>query len=265
MKAKKGFTLIELSIVIVIIGLIIAGVVGGQSLVNAAKLRTLIVELREHEVVVNAFKLEYRYLPGDIPNANDYWPGCNSGATETQCNGDGRGIVAYFDKDFGGTNATDDAEPFRAWQHLSLAELVPQQYSGVSTGGFTEGLQKGDVFFSKTGFGKMLLKNTSNMFIFKSGGNIVQRGNYGVSIGGDKVGEHILSATISVPNAKSVDNKIDDGVANAGKFIAVDGNFPPVAANSCSASGGIVGGADYNTASLTDNTEYCAMHYFLGH
>ncbi len=42
---KMGFTLIELSIVIVIIGLIVAGIIGGQSLVRQAKVRPIITNI----------------------------------------------------------------------------------------------------------------------------------------------------------------------------------------------------------------------------
>ncbi|MDA0782810.1 MAG: prepilin-type N-terminal cleavage/methylation domain-containing protein [Rickettsiales bacterium] len=90
-ESEKGFTLIELSIVIVIIGLIVAGVVGGQALVNQSKLRTIITELNQFKFQINTFYLEYNALPGDMPNAHSYWPNCNSGATAVQCNGDGNG------------------------------------------------------------------------------------------------------------------------------------------------------------------------------
>ena len=64
MRTNTGFTLIELSIVIVIIGLIVAGVVGGQAIVKQSKLRSLISEIDLFHVSINSFYLEYNYLPG---------------------------------------------------------------------------------------------------------------------------------------------------------------------------------------------------------
>jgi prepilin-type N-terminal cleavage/methylation domain-containing protein len=71
---QHGFTLVELSIVIVIIGLIVAGVTAGQSLVAAAKIQSQITELKKYEVAYNIFKLEYNAVPGDMSNAISYWP-----------------------------------------------------------------------------------------------------------------------------------------------------------------------------------------------
>ena len=75
MKKDLGFTLVELSIVIVIIGLIVGGVTAGQSLVEAAKMQSQISELRKYEVAFNIFKLEYDAIPGDFSQASDYWGG----------------------------------------------------------------------------------------------------------------------------------------------------------------------------------------------
>jgi prepilin-type N-terminal cleavage/methylation domain-containing protein len=127
--SKRGFTLVELSIVIVIIGLIVAGVTAGQSLVHQSKIRAVYTEKSDYEVAINSFIMKYNALPGDIPNANSYWPGCNSGATAENCNGNGNRKIDYIHND----SNTNGAETLRAWQHLSLAGLINGSYSGVTT------------------------------------------------------------------------------------------------------------------------------------
>ena len=100
MMQGKGFTLVELAIVITIIGLLIAGVLKGQSLINDAKVSSAITLAQDISVAVNAFKQQYHMLPGDmavttadIPNIST---GCqlsggstNNGlidnTTESQC------------------------------------------------------------------------------------------------------------------------------------------------------------------------------------
>lgn len=114
----KGFTLVELSIVIVIIGLIVAGVVGGQAIVNQAKLRKVITDYSAYKVAFNAFKLEYNKLPGDMDNATDYWPSASTG------NGDNNGSIQFSE-----TVTGQGFESLRVFQHLALADIIPGSYS----------------------------------------------------------------------------------------------------------------------------------------
>jgi len=253
LRAEKGFTLIELSIVIVIIGLIVAGVVGGQALVKQSKLRTLINEINQYQVAVNTFKLEYNHLPGDIPNAYDYW-GNSCDSTPSNCNGNGNRKVFPPALDSGSTNVTNDFEGYRNWQHLSLAKLVPQNYTGTSTGGVV-GMGYESVAWSKSGKGRITMQHNNNQSIFKSG-NVYEVGSFTLEFSGLKPGDG-YTPSISVPDARNVDLKIDDGHANTGVFIAKDAN--------CSAAENVVGGADYNTANLNSDVLHCRLHYFLGY
>lgn len=66
MRRNRGFTLIEISIVIVIIGLLIAGVIKGTSLIQSAKVSNAITLAQDISVAVNAFKQQYHMLPGDM-------------------------------------------------------------------------------------------------------------------------------------------------------------------------------------------------------
>jgi prepilin-type N-terminal cleavage/methylation domain-containing protein len=110
---QSGFTLIELSIVLIIIGLIVSGVLAGQSLIESAKLRAVANEINQFKTAYNAFQLKYDALPGDMINAQLYWGVVtNNGNNNKQING----------------NTT---ESIYAWQHLSLAGLIPGEYTGV--------------------------------------------------------------------------------------------------------------------------------------
>lgn len=72
-----------------------------------------------------------------------------------------------------------------------------------------------------------------------------------------------LAATLTVQEAFNLDKKVDDGVANTGKLFGLDDSFPDVAAGACSAADNSVGGADYNTSNLGDDTPYCRMQFWL--
>ena len=117
LRAEKGFTLIELSIVIVIIGLIVAGVVGGQAIVQQAKLRKVISDYSAYKVALHAFDLEYNKLPGDMDNATSYWPSSSTG------NGNNNGNIQLLE-----TVPGNGFETFRVFQHLSLAKIIPGSY-----------------------------------------------------------------------------------------------------------------------------------------
>jgi prepilin-type N-terminal cleavage/methylation domain-containing protein len=66
--SKHGFTLIELSIVLVIIGLIVGGILVGRDLISAAAVRAQISQIERYHTAANTFRTKYAYLPGDIPN-----------------------------------------------------------------------------------------------------------------------------------------------------------------------------------------------------
>jgi len=66
---SAGFSLLELSIVLVIIGLIAGGIVAGSSMIRAAELRAVLTELTQYQTATNTFRDKYLGLPGDLRNA----------------------------------------------------------------------------------------------------------------------------------------------------------------------------------------------------
>lgn len=67
---RKGFTLVELAIVIVIIGLLVGGVLAGKELVEQAKIRAQVKQLQEYDAAVAIFRSKYGNLPGDLPQVD---------------------------------------------------------------------------------------------------------------------------------------------------------------------------------------------------
>ena len=80
MKKTSGFTLVELSIVLVILGLLVGGVLAGQSLIHAAELRAISTELTNYKTAIGAFRDKYLAIPGDMNNAVKFW-GAQAGST----------------------------------------------------------------------------------------------------------------------------------------------------------------------------------------
>lgn len=124
----KGFTLIEMSMVLVIIGLIVGGVLVGQSLIQAAQMRSLMQQVERYKTAAMTFRDKYNALPGDIANATTFWPAdpaCGAGGSRPSmttpngmtCNGNGNGIIEAHGSTYG-------AESLLFWQHLNLAGLI---------------------------------------------------------------------------------------------------------------------------------------------
>jgi prepilin-type N-terminal cleavage/methylation domain-containing protein len=109
---KKGFTLVELSIVLVIIGLIVGGVVGGQSLVRSSRLNAVHADIQKFKTAINTFDLQYDAVPGDMTDAWDYW-GTDCDDDEDTCNGDGDYKLEPL-----------DAENIMFWNHLYLSNIL---------------------------------------------------------------------------------------------------------------------------------------------
>ncbi|MDR1853285.1 MAG: prepilin-type N-terminal cleavage/methylation domain-containing protein [Azoarcus sp.] len=117
MRTKQtGFTLVEISIVLVIIGLLLGGVLKGQALIDSAKVKNLAQDFRNVPTMIYAYQDKFRALPGDDNRAPGHL--CPSASTCTSA-GDANGMI---DGTWDSTAATDESVLF--WQHVRLAGLT---------------------------------------------------------------------------------------------------------------------------------------------
>ena len=88
---QTGFTLIELSIVLVIIALLVGGVVTGRELIKTAESRSILKQIESLNVAVQIFKNKYKGIPGDLANAISFglvgWNGNGDGLLKDAANG----------------------------------------------------------------------------------------------------------------------------------------------------------------------------------
>jgi hypothetical protein len=132
---QHAYTLLEIAIMLIILGLMIGGVVMGQSLVHAAERRSVIEDIERFNFAVKSFLTVYQALPGDMPDATSVWGSANpdpetckstpSIGKET-CNGDGNGRIRDY------IDGATYYEMFRAWQHLVNAGMIDGFYNGVA-------------------------------------------------------------------------------------------------------------------------------------
>src|SRR5437879_12459946 len=118
-----GFTLVEIAIVLVIIGLLLGGILKGQEMITQAKIKNVINDFNGITVAITSYQDRYRALPGDDKNATARW------TIQAPASGDGNGVIAglYNANDTSGTGGAPAAaaESNLFWQHLRIAGFVP--------------------------------------------------------------------------------------------------------------------------------------------
>lgn len=235
---SAGFTLIELSIVLVIIGLIVGGVIFGKDLINSAKIRSQVSQIERYQSAVNTFKLKYGYLPGDIsdPTASAFGfiaRGIHPGQ------GDGNAII---EGNYANNTATNwgliimGGETAVFWRDLTTAKLLDggsntrssilctPGCTGVFTGNF------GDYFPAAS------IGNGNYIHVYST----TKQNYFGLSIPTSLLGNSQITAStgLTVSQAYSIDNKLDNGLPQTGRITAnyVNTNAVGWSANAAAAS-----------------------------
>ncbi len=197
LRFQAGFTLIELFAVLAIIGFFITVVISGQSLVKAAKLRTVTLELEAYKEAVHVFRKIYHSWPGDMVDAYDYW-GADCASSASACNGDGDDLIQAYGS---------GEEQYMAWKHLLLAKLIEApSFSGVDSPlVLGESIPASEV--DEAGYWL-----TRSDTIYGKRDNVLGLGSIGSSR--DKFG-----SALSAEEAEAIDIKIDDGHPDKGDLF----------------------------------------------
>lgn len=205
MRKQTGFTLIEIAIVLVIIGLLLGGVLKGQELITSARVRNLISQQEGIKAAYFGFLDRYRALPGDYDRGGVNITGV-AGSTCNAGNGNGNGRI-----ELGGA----ESETILAWEHLSKA--------GFINGSFNCNAVESAATTPTNPFAVRLQMVWDNVFD-DTVAPVIARHNL-------KSGGQIPSDLLA-----EVDRKVDDGSATGGsfRFSAYNGGAGvPVGSGSC--------------------------------
>ena len=227
---QSGFTLIEIAIVLVIIGLLLGGVLKGQELINSAKVKNFATDFRNIPLFIYGFQDKYRSLPGDDSQVVSKVNGATLATTpvgSAQSNGV---IEGAWDS----TTATD--ESFLFWQHVRLA-----------------GLASGPTNVADTNYAP---RNADGGVI-----GITSNNNAAPYIAGMQGTYLVCSRGILGKYARQLDASTDDGCPNTGTMRAIPGapagtTTANVAAGLVAAGPGAVCPITAGGPTLDDSTSY---------
>lgn len=246
-RVQQGFTILELSIVIVILGLLVGGVIVGKSMLRNSRVRATTAEAATYIQAIGNFRDKYQALPGDFATASTIW--------STASNGDGNGLITV------NISNTNLVEQFLAWQHLSKAEMISGSFTGsAGSAGVRDRVPGQNVPTSQ-------LSNAGWGLISVTLADIAGGYNQIPYTAPDMAPNHVLwlgngsvSGTVDsqkpilTPNeALDIDNKMDDGMPGTGKIIAQANGTTGTCSNSAT---------DYNTNSVSI---LCALVFKTGY
>lgn len=262
---ESGFSLVELSIVLVILGLLTGGILAGQNLIRAAELRSVSTQYQGYMSAVHTFRDKYFALPGDFKDATKFWGRLSSAthcvtnssqavATPGACDGNGNGLM----NNAAGTSQA--GEIFGFWHHLAHAGLIEGSYSGLS-GPTTnawhsvpgENIPRGKISNTAWGLyfhGNYTGVNNSIVFATDYGNNVVLGG-----VSSNSIPENVAF----IPEeAWNIDTKMDDGKPGTGKVMV---RYWDTCTNA--ATNGHTAVANRTSAEylLTDTAQQCALYF----
>lgn len=195
---QSGFTLIEIAIVLVIIGLLLGGVLKGQELINSARVKNLAMDFKNIPVFIYAYQDKFRVLPGDDSNVAVHLN--NGGVVATLASTPAASIGnGTIDGSWDSITATDESVVF--WQHVRMAGLTSGQQNITVVGGIL------DPYFPMNA----------------TGGRLGVQGNLNTAASPRPIigitGTYVIcSANIAGKFAKQLDIMLDDGNTDLGSM-----------------------------------------------
>jgi len=187
---QKGFTLVEIAIVLVIIGLLLGGILKGQEMITQAKIKNVMSDFSGISAAYHGYQDRYRAIPGDDAGASARW---TLGIAAPAAGAYGDGVVSGA---YGSVTANDESRLF--WLHLRSA-------------GFVSGTGQQQPFNAVTG---LLGVQTGDAVAGGIGPTLITGGN-------GFVGLIICSANLPDKIAIAVDTQMDDGASTTGTVRAV--------------------------------------------
>ena len=238
-RGQQGFTLVELAIVLVIVGLLIGGILKGQELVGSTRVTSVVTQVKAIEAATNTFFDTYGTLPGDLPNANTRLPNCATAGSVCNITGDGNGRITQTPGAALAIAAGNENTAF--FGHLAAAELL----SGVRPDSTVLTVAGGGVLGSPIGGGSHYRVGYHTTGTIAGAVAASNAGHYLLISGNLDVATAVAAtnlegAGIQPKAAQKIDSKYDDGNPTTGSAIGAN-------TTAAGAAAGCANGNAYNT------------------
>ncbi len=191
---KKGFSLVELSVVLIIIGILIAAVATSTKLIGNSKLRKVMQEVESMKSGINTFYASFDAYPGDFKRASAFFDNLPEGLDEMP-NGNGDNFVEY------------NAENAYSWLHLASAQVIDGAYTGAMSGSGEGATPRENSPGSQYSPGVCY----NHIFNYDLTGSTVDTTQNNIVVGTQVTNNPCVASTFLPKDAEFIDLKLDDG------------------------------------------------------
>lgn len=231
-RSQAGFTLVELAIVMIIIGLLIGGILKGQELINNAQVTSTASQIKAIEAAMTTFRDSYNAVPGDMVAPAARLPNC----TAAPCNQVGDGNNRVDDVNPGAVQVSTN-ENATYWTHLAASDLI----GGVDSASNDVTVWGGQLPSTEIGGGVTVGFAANAAALGGTLAATMTPGHYlAIQLLPTATAATAANAALSATQAARIDRKLDDGVPGSGGVMGIGGATCGTAALYAEATGGIV-------------------------